>query len=171
MNDYESMLIHHVAANILLITSNYGSCHRYGAVVLFIHDAPDIFVAIAKICDSVEGWTTFGIIVGFIPMILSWFYFRLLYFPWIIYGNLFHSTYPPHLSDMNMYLKYQTFFLSCLLVLHAMWFKMFLNIAYTYATKGEIGDKVNDVQASETNMKKAASPASVDQAPIVKKEQ
>ena len=89
MNDFESLLIHHVAANILMFNSNYGSNHRFGAVILFLHDAPDIFVAISRICDALEGWTTFGIVVGFIPMILSWFYFRLLYFPWIIYGLVF----------------------------------------------------------------------------------
>ena len=104
MNDYETMLIHHVAANILLVTSNYGSCHRYGAVVLFLHDVPDIFVCLLRIFDSM-GWDLLTLTVGFIPMTLSWFYLRLLYFPWIIYGIVFYCKYPDHLSDMNEYLK------------------------------------------------------------------
>ena len=99
------MLTHHIATNILLVTSNYGSCHRYGAVVLFLHDVPDIFVALVRILVSLEGYDISTFVCGYLPMVITWAYFRLMYFPWIIYGIIFYCTYPPHLADMNEYLK------------------------------------------------------------------
>ena len=105
MNDYEMMLIHHFASNILLITSNYGQCHRWGAAVLFLHDVPDIFVALVRVFDSLEDNAIITVLFGYLPMIITWFYFRLIYLPWLIYGIIFYCTYPAHLADMNEYLK------------------------------------------------------------------
>merc|ERR1711862_259219 len=45
-------MIHHVATNYLLVNSNYGAFHRYGAVILFLHDLPDIFAALSRIFDA-----------------------------------------------------------------------------------------------------------------------
>lgn len=105
MNDTEMTLLHHVASNTLLVTSNYGSCYRYGAVVLLIHDITEVPVALVRVLDSLEGYKNAALFIGYVPMLISWVYFRLLYFPWVIYGIIFYCTYPPHLADMNEYLK------------------------------------------------------------------
>ena len=103
-NDFEQMLVHHTATNILLFNSNLGSCHRYGAVLLFIHDVSEVFVKIARIFSSMEGYDVSSFILGFLPMIITWVWFRLLYFPWIIYGTLYEARYPENLSFMDSYL-------------------------------------------------------------------
>lgn len=103
-NDFEQLLIHHVATNILLFNSNLGSCHRYGAVILFIHDVSEVFLKIARTLDSMEGYDAYSFFLGFLPMIITWVWFRLLYFPWIIYGLLFEGHYPENLSFLNSYL-------------------------------------------------------------------
>ena len=139
------MLIHHIATNVLLMTSNYGSAYRYGAVVMFLHDVPDIFVAVSRILVSCEGYDVPALVVGYIPMLVSWAYFRLMYLPWIIYGVAFHCRFESHLSDMDNYLNMAAFFLSCLLVLHCIWFKAFLQMGYRYLTKGEAKDAIRDV--------------------------
>lgn len=164
MNDYESMMIHHVATNILLVTSIYGSQHRFGAIILWLHDVPDIFVAIVKTFDALAGFDLVVFFAGYIPMVLSWFYFRLLYFPWIIYGLVVHSHYPDHLSDMNGFLKTQAIFLSCLVILHIRWFKMFIDLGMTFVKSGKVpNDNINHVEHGSTATKAPASPPSTEQ--------
>lgn len=51
-SDYEKLLLHHIATNVMLITSNYGGNHRWGSVILWLHDAVDIFVSIARVGNS-----------------------------------------------------------------------------------------------------------------------
>merc|ERR1712110_239358 len=77
-------MIHHVATNYLLVNSNYGAFHRYGAVILFLHDLPDIFAALSRVFDSM-GNKMLTFFLGYVPLLLSWLYFRVLYFSWVIY--------------------------------------------------------------------------------------
>ena len=93
-----------MATNILLFNSNLGSCHRYGAVILFIHDVSEVFLKIARTLDSMEGYDAYSFFLGFLPMIITWVWFRLAYFPWIIYGLLYEGHYPENLSFLNSYL-------------------------------------------------------------------
>lgn len=159
MNDFEINAIHHLAANILLFNSNYGSMHRYGAVILFLNDASDFFVSSVRMLDSLQAYKNAALAVYF-SMLVTWLWFRLLYFPWIIYSLAFHSSYPPHLSDMNSYLKTHTFFLVCLLLLNILWFKMMLNLGYTWLVTGKVSDKINDVEAkAETEGCRAVPPS------------
>ena len=55
MSDYEGLMIHHVATNMLMLSSNYAGNHRAGCIVVILHDVVDIFVAIARIGNSLEG--------------------------------------------------------------------------------------------------------------------
>lgn len=161
LNDWEMMVLHHVATNVLLVTSNYGSCYRYGAVVLIIHDIPDIAVCLVRTLVSLEGYTYSMLFLGYFPLLITWGYFRLLYLPWVIYGIIFYCTYPPHLSDMNEYLKTQAFFLSSLFVMHIIWYKIFIEMGLKYVYTGKANDKIGDIEASvRGHAKKAASPKS-----------
>ena len=125
-NDHEQMMIHHLATNVLLMTSNYGSAYRYGAIIMFLHDVPDLFVAIARILVSCEGCEVQAFVFGYLPMIISWAYFRLMYLPWITYGVAVHCRFESHLSDMDNYLNMAAFFLTALWVLHCIWFWAFI---------------------------------------------
>jgi len=146
--DFEQMLIHHTATNILIVNANYGSGNRYGAIILFIHDVSEVFIKVARTLDSMEGYDISSFIFGYVPMVILWLWFRLMYFPWIIYDLLFVGHYPEHISYLNTCLRVQGFFCSCLLVLHVIWFKAILNIGYTFIKTGVGSDKVNDVQAT-----------------------
>jgi len=156
------MMIHHVATNILIINSAYGSGNRYGACILFIHDVSELFIKVARSFDSCEGYDIHSFILGYIPMVIIWAWFRLMYFPWIIYDLLFIGHYPEHLSHLNTCLRVCGFFCSCLLILHVIWFKAILGIGIKFLTTGVGSDTVNDVVASNaisqtevTNSKKS----------------
>ena len=168
MNDYEEMLLHHVCTNILMVTSNYGSCHRYGAVILWLHDVPDIFVSIVKTSDAC-GYDLITLFCGYVPMCLTWLYFRLLYFPWIVYGILFYCTYPEHLSDMNGFLKTQSFFLFCLYILHVRWFMLFIDHGLRFLKTGSVEDKINHLQEAK-NVVYEDQPASPPTIPATEKD-
>lgn len=103
-SDFQMVITHHTATNILLFNSNWGSCHRYGAVILFIHDISEVFLKIARTFDSMEGYDAPSFFLGFFPMIITWVWFRLLYFPWIIYEMLMKGHYSENLSHLNSYL-------------------------------------------------------------------
>jgi len=147
------MMIHHTATNILMVNVLYGAGNRYCAIVCFLHDVSELFIKIARTLDSVEGYDILNFFVGYVPMVLLWFYFRLLYFPWIIYDLLFVGHYPEHLSYLNMVLRVQGFFCSCLMVLHVIWFKAFIDIGKKFMKTGEATDHVNDVAATNSSAK------------------
>lgn len=140
------MMVHHTATNFLIVKANYGSGNRYGAIILFIHDVSEVFVKVARMFDSMEGYDISSFVLGYLPMTALWAWFRLMYFPWVIYDLLFVGHYPEHLSHLNACLRVQGIFCSCLLALHIVWFKGILKIGYTFVKTGKGNDKINDVQ-------------------------
>lgn len=143
MNDYESMMIHHVATNYLLFNSNYGAFHRYGAVILFLHDVPDVFITVTRITESM-GYKVTCFFLGYLPLLLSWIYFRVFYFSWVIYGIIRYTEYPPHLSEWNQYLKNHAFFLTILWLLHIFWLKLIVGMGLRYITTGKQDDCIRE---------------------------
>ena len=85
MNDFEEMILHDLSTNALLCSSNYGCCHRFGSIVLWLHDVSDIFVAIAKMFNA-TGNDMACVFAGYIPMCVAWLWFRMLYLPYIVFG-------------------------------------------------------------------------------------
>ena len=81
-------------------------------------------------------------------MLGTWILFRLLYFPWIVYGLVFEAHYPEHISEFNNFFKFIGVFLSVLILLHIYWFVMMIKMGFHLARTGKPEDIVNKVQES-----------------------
>ena len=83
-HDYWEMGLHHVVTVALILFSYAGALHRLGALVLFLHDVPDIFVYLAKgTADSKFPNACLGFYFG---MVGSWGWCRLYVFPRYVIG-------------------------------------------------------------------------------------
>ena len=122
-SDYEKLMLHHIATNVMMIVGNYTGHHRWSAVILLLHDAVDVFVSISRIFNSLEGTKMLAVYLGYIPLIFIYAYLKLFYFGWLCYANWFLSTYPPERAWMQKFMNCHAFFNTSLWVLHIIWYK------------------------------------------------
>jgi len=135
-NDFWEMMIHHVATLVLFVFSFVSLNSRIGAVVVFIHDIPDISVYFAKATVDFSGGLAAA---GLVSMMLNWMFFRLYVLPVHIVYHLLQFV--GHSGDSVM----QWYMLGCLCVLvclHIWWFGLFCVIGYVFVT----GKGASDMQ-------------------------
>lgn len=72
--DFREMIIHHLVTNLLLYLSLYFSVFRIGAVVLYIHDASDVMIDVAKMFNFMK--LKVPTAVSFAGILVGWIYFR-----------------------------------------------------------------------------------------------
>ena len=89
-------------------------------------------------------------------MVVTWFYFRILYLPWIIYGIFAYCRFPKEFYYMESCNQTMAGFLIILVILHLHWFRMFMIMGYGFLTSGKTKDLVNQVEY-EKNLRDAAS--------------
>lgn len=147
--DFLQMLGHHVVTIALVGISCFFEQYRGGLLVLYIHDASDIFVDTLKLTNYLKlegrrGW--FASEVTFLLMVGTWMYYRLYVFPMrIFYSSVFESHqysipgYPGgwwiNLWPETVYLLFpELCFLVILQCLHVWWFFLMLRILYKLAT-------------------------------------
>ena len=147
-SDFEKMLLHHVATNAMMIVGNYSGNHRWGAVIVLLHDAVDIFVCIARVFNSIEGTKWLAVWFGYIPLIFIYPYLKMFYFGWLNYGIWFVVTYPEDRIWMKPYLHCHTFLNTCLWVLHIIWYKGIIDIGLNIVNSGKYIDTINNVTIS-----------------------
>ena len=153
-SDFEKLLLHHIATNVMMITGNYTGHHRWSAVILILHDGVDIFVCIARIFNSIEGTKNLALWLGYIPLVFIYAYLKLFYFGWLCYANWFISEYPPERAWMQKFMWCHAFLNTSLWVLHIIWYKGVIKIGFSAIFKDVYEDTINKVE------KKPSSPAS-----------
>ncbi|CAF0791647.1 unnamed protein product [Rotaria sordida] len=87
--DYYAMLLHHVLTMALISVSYATRYHKVGLLVLFVHDITDIWLELAKSLHYMSTrkggrqcpqWENAANVV-FVIFILTWFLFRLYWYP------------------------------------------------------------------------------------------
>ncbi|OHS97431.1 hypothetical protein TRFO_09425 [Tritrichomonas foetus] len=156
--DYYIMFAHHLTTIILIAGSYYLQCWRIGLVVLFLHDFSDIFLDVNLMFNQsgMEGPEYYyANEILFVCTALSWFLFRLVYLPNLIYHTVIdghrmcalnHPGEPwkyPKCEGIPFYWGGVTA-LSALVVMHAYWFYLMIIVAI------HIVRKSNKNKAGET---------------------
>jgi signal transduction histidine kinase len=87
--DFSEFMLHHILTCALISYSYTFNFLPYGAIIMLIHDASDIFVSAFRACLDVAGLSTFAPV--YFMMIFTWIYFRLYYFPFKLITNLYEQ--------------------------------------------------------------------------------
>ena len=83
MNDFEEMLLHHIAAISLYFCYIFGNMLGVGSVIAFLHDLADILGKASKLLNSTIYQN--GSVVAFLCCICVWGYTRIFWLPQMIY--------------------------------------------------------------------------------------
>ena len=77
--DFSEYILHHIITVSLILFSYSTNFIPFGAVIMLVHDIPDIFVALMKcVADIARNSIVFSV---YVTMLSSWVYFRHYYFP------------------------------------------------------------------------------------------
>lgn len=143
--DFREMCIHHVVTNILVIGSSFLRFTRIGSMVFMVHDLSDIPVDFSKLANFLK-WKA-ATAMCFLTMVLCWLYFRLGILPFTIVRSVLtqsqHVLDPPSDVPHDCYVVYQGLFkvlLMLIVLLHTLWFWMFIQMGYYLVFKGETHD-------------------------------
>jgi hypothetical protein len=134
-NDFLEMLLHHTVTMYLYGFSYMFNVWETATVIAYLHDCCEITVSLTRLFTETEyKKTTVGI---FLTNSAIWFYVRLIVFPQLIYTCWVTPVDFGHWCILPIYV----FMLSCLVLLHAFWFKMFVDILfYQVYKKGSTED-------------------------------
>ncbi|KAJ1352162.1 hypothetical protein KIN20_008367 [Parelaphostrongylus tenuis] len=144
--DFMQMTLHHGITILLLNISWTMNMVRAGTLVLFVHDAADIFIEMAKIVRYAD-WK--GVLnVLFVVFIIVWTTTRLIYYPfWIIRSvwfdapELIQSSYQwTNIWQRPVVPRILMVMLSSLLVLHMFWTYVIVKVACKSVKGGELDD-------------------------------
>ena len=159
--DFREYLLHHVVTVAMIVGCASASCHRAGVWINFIHDVPDVFLGIAKLCNYAKVRepitnTMFGLFV------VSFAYLRLYCLPLLTW---MHLTVIPYV--MPAYIDHYILFVLLgvvLQLLHVFWFFLIIRMIVRLATgvRGDVrsdesGDEVLEVAARKHSNRHEAS--------------
>ena len=138
-HDFLEMLLHHVVTILLYFYSYYTYIHKFGSLVMFLHDWADVSTCLIKLMYETH-FKSINYVIAIAHTAL-WGYSRLIAFSWIIYYGLYL---PPNELIANnlptieggsefawMFSRMQhgsIFFLCVLLFLHVYWFSLFIKL-------------------------------------------
>ena len=141
--DFQEMLAHHVATNLLLFGSSARRFHRIGSMVFFVHDVSDVTVDLSKLANFLKWKAT--TIACFVTMTITWVVTRLYILPFVIFKTVLtksHFLLADGASPLH-YVCHRHFFYVCfalLISLHFFWFLMFLRMLKAMIMKNEVHD-------------------------------
>lgn len=81
---YYEFLLHHGMATFLIMFSIFINVNTIGSVVVFMHDFSDIFLVMLRIYADFRNRYKPVVYVLFLMTACSWFYCRILYFPYCL---------------------------------------------------------------------------------------
>eukprot|EP01088_Endostelium_zonatum_P019417 TRINITY_DN6691_c0_g2_i1.p1 TRINITY_DN6691_c0_g2~~TRINITY_DN6691_c0_g2_i1.p1 ORF type:complete len:490 (+),score=58.19 TRINITY_DN6691_c0_g2_i1:98-1567(+) len=151
--DFTELLMHHIITLGLLYCSMMVGYWRFGVLVLYTHDLCDVFLQIPRIYLLLDNAGHFGPpekinsmfeVAIFVPLPISWVYFRLYLYPLkVIYPAvaITSTTIPWEACD---YYWCFCFGLFALLALQYFWFVLIMLIAWKKVYDGESFDDVRD---------------------------
>lgn len=116
-SEFSEMFLHHVITVLLYGMAYMLNLGMMGAIVSFLHDISDIFAM------SVRGFSELKFrtptVTSAVLMGVSWFWTRLMVFPYFIYVIVFKQE---HMAGSYFFKYFTCFLLSILLFLHFHWF-------------------------------------------------
>ncbi|CAN0846512.1 Ceramide synthase LOH2 [Linum grandiflorum] len=120
--DFAVMMSHHVITVALIGVSYVTSFFRIGTIILALHDASDVFLEAAKICNKTRREVGASIFFGLFAV--SWLILRLIFFPfWVIHStshDLVEYLDLRRLYPRSLYYGFNTM-LFTLLIFHIYW--------------------------------------------------
>lgn len=160
--DFQEMCIHHIVTNLLVIGSSFFRFTRVGSMVFLVHDISDIPVDLSKLANFLKWKATTAIC--FASMVVTWMLTRLATLPFVIYRAVLTDSW---LVCQNGFIPpiyhvlYQPIFvvlIGLLILLHFIWFSMFLRMGYVLISKGEAHD-LSEHKKGETSHTATAAAA------------
>ncbi|PNW70594.1 hypothetical protein CHLRE_17g726400v5 [Chlamydomonas reinhardtii] len=133
-SDYWVMQTHHCCTVVLIYYNYISGYHRWGCLIMMLHDINDVIMELAKCLNYAEQHMAAN--GAFAAFVLSWAALRLYAFPAIlIRSTLFDSVRvlgytPPHHGLLNT-------LLCVLCCFHMYWFGLILRVAYMTVVKGQ----------------------------------
>ena len=141
--DFVEMLLHHVITNLLVIGSSKCRLTRIGSMVFLLHDLSDVPVDLSKLFNFVKYQAL--TVTCFCMMVGVWCWTRLYWLPMVVYRAVLTQSHyvTQHGLPPLLYLVYRHPFyvlVGFLIVLHVIWFGMFLQIFYSIIVKRKVQD-------------------------------
>lgn len=149
--DFLIMMSHHIITSVLIGYSYLTRCYRVGIVILALHDTSDVFMEAAKVCKYFE--KEMGASLGFGCFAISWFFLRLIIFPfWMIKASSCYTVEPFIQANFFPRTLYYTFntMLCTLLVFHVYWWKLICAmIMKQIYNQGKVGEDIRSDSEDE----------------------
>lgn len=144
--DFYQLFVHHITTLVLLLGSYTLSLYRFGAIIMYLHDAADSWLEAAKLanyakiqkaCDAL--FAMFAIV--FIST-------RIIYYPaWVAHAYFYYSTY-----EASIVLKFLVCLCFLLLFLHFYWGYLIIKMVYKLIRSGKVDkDTRSDTEDSGDN--------------------
>ena len=83
MNDFNEMLLHHIAAFSLYFCYIHGNMVPIGCVIAFLHDIADIPGTLCKLLNATHYQDSSAVV--FVICMIVWFYTRIICLPIMIH--------------------------------------------------------------------------------------
>ena len=149
-SDFGEMLIHHLSTVFLVFGSAYANQIGIGAIISWLHILTDVPIAIARVLSSLKS-SCAEIACGIVLvcfLLPPYIYFRLGCLPFWIYNIFTNPTcvYPPHLSEYDVFLQLNGFYLLVLQILHIYWTILMLKMLVGFLTGGGARDLQEDTE-------------------------
>ncbi|GAM22453.1 hypothetical protein SAMD00019534_056280 [Acytostelium subglobosum LB1] len=156
--DFYQMLTHHFATFFLVGASYWYRYHRIGLVILWLHNAGDIFLYTAKAINYLQKESKNYVMyvtseLLFVLFVIVFFMMRLVFLPSVLvrtslFEAFYVSTTYPQFYSTNVCLI-------VLLFLHMFWFYLILRIIYRKMINGSVEDIRSDSEEDEPTEKSA----------------
>ena len=130
--DFLQMFVHHVATITLLLGSYILSLYRFGAIILCLHDAADVWLEAAKVANYAKVQKVCDALFGIFAIVF--FVTRLVYYPiWVAYSYF-------HYNVNNNSIFHNTLITLCflLLFLHFFWGWLIARMVYRLSVLGKV---------------------------------
>ena len=128
------MTFHHFCTIALMVFSLYNRCDSIGSIILFLHNASDIFVYLGRTLLYTKAHNIIKKLAS-VFLLISFIYCRLFVYGKVIYGYCFYVTWE------TFYLQnaYEIVIFS-LYILHCTWTYKLIRIAYNSIAKSSFSD-------------------------------
>lgn len=142
--DFWQMFAHHIVTLFLLISAWKLNLMRMGCIILWLHDAADPVMELAKL--GVYSKKKFVSEPAFGCFILTWLVTRLTLFPYVVLYSTIVEAYEmvnrsPYAEGTALVCYYAVnAFLCVLQVMHIIWFYMILRVVYNKFKYGDLND-------------------------------
>lgn len=123
-SDFVEYLVHHIATIVLFVMGYAGHDHKMSLYVIFLHDASDIFLCLAKSLHYVN--IQAGVNVCFGIFIAGFVLFRFICLPTVLIGCFYISPLMRK-ATISFYVQASILFF-ILQLLHVFWFYLILRI-------------------------------------------